>query len=125
MAPTCHRCARKFKCWEMSLVSTRGAIGLRCRGCSSITLAPYYVHMIAGLIAALVSTGVLVGLLAIVQPLLGAPIRYEFKVVYLLTSLVVSLVASIYFYSLVVTIWIKKTGKMNNDGKSVVNVPLR
>jgi hypothetical protein len=81
--------------------------------------------MIAGLIAALVSTGVLVGLLAIVQPLLGAPIRYEFKVVYLLTSLVVSLVASIYFYSLVVTIWIKKTGKMNNDGKSVVNVPLR
>ena len=81
--------------------------------------------MIAGLIAALVSTGVLGGLLTIVQPLIGAPIRYEFKVVYVLTCIIVFLVASIYFYSLVVTIWIQKTGKMNNDRKSVVDFPPR
>jgi len=108
MTPTCDRCTRKFKYWEVSLVSTRGQIGLRCRGCDSITPAPYYVHMIAGLIAALVSTVVFGGLLVIVQPLLGSPIRYELKVLCVFMGLAGFGVSSIYFYSMVVTIWLKK-----------------
>ena len=111
MTPICHQCARKFKCWEVSLVSTRGPIGLRCRGCGSIRPAPYYAHMIAGGISGLVSTAVLGGLLVSIQPLLGAPTSYAFKAVCFLMVLVVFIVSTAYFYSVVVTIWLKKSGK--------------
>ena len=65
--------------------------------------------MIAGLIAALVSTAIFVGLAVIIQPLLVAPIRYEFKVLCILMSLAGFAVSSIYFCSMVVTIWLKKS----------------
>ncbi|MDH5641501.1 MAG: hypothetical protein OEY28_09425, partial [Nitrospira sp.] len=84
--------------------------GLRCKGCELSTRTPFYVHNLAGLISALGAMAIAGGLLVIVQPLLDVSIWSGFKAVCLLMVFAVFIAAGLYFYSMAITIWLKKTG---------------